>query len=99
MSLALSLAAVLIATVITYVVTRALGARQLAEQRAGSAAELATARRDLQWLQQEIEKQQATTTATQALLDKADTALRDTFQSLAAEALHTNRSAFFDLAR
>jgi DNA recombination protein RmuC len=99
MSLGLSLAAVLVAIVVTFVVTRALGARQLADQRAASAAELATARRDLQWLQQEIERQQASATATQALLDKADTALRETFQSLAAEALHTNRSAFFDLAR
>lgn len=33
------------------------------------------------------------------LLDKADRKLRDTFQSLAAEALNDNRTAFLDLAK
>ena len=37
--------------------------------------------------------------AQQALLDKADQRLRDTFQSLAAQALNDNRASFFDLAR
>jgi DNA recombination protein RmuC len=37
--------------------------------------------------------------AQQALLDKADQRLRDTFQSLAAQALNDNRSSFFDLAK
>jgi len=35
----------------------------------------------------------------QALLDKADQRLRETFQSLAAQALNENRSSFFDLAK
>lgn len=35
----------------------------------------------------------------QALLDKADLRMRETFQSLAAQALNDNRSSFFDLAR
>src|SRR3990167_9259071 len=35
----------------------------------------------------------------QTLLDKADERLRDTFQSLAADALKDNRASFFDLAR
>ena len=34
-----------------------------------------------------------------ALLDKADQRLRDTFQSLAAQALNDNRASFFDLAK
>ena len=37
--------------------------------------------------------------AQQALLDKADQRLRDTFQSLAAQALNDNRASFFDLAK
>ena len=35
----------------------------------------------------------------QALLEKADQRLRDTFQSLAAQALNDNRASFFDLAK
>jgi DNA recombination protein RmuC len=37
--------------------------------------------------------------AQQALLDKADQRLRDTFQALAAQALNDNRASFFDLAK
>lgn len=37
--------------------------------------------------------------AQQALLEKADQRLRETFQSLAAQALNENRSSFFDLAK
>jgi DNA recombination protein RmuC len=97
LTLALLLAAA--AAAIAYVVARALAGRELAEARAASAAELAAARRDNEWLRQEIERQQATATAAQAAADKTLTAMRETFQSLAAEALHTNRNAFFDLAR
>jgi DNA recombination protein RmuC len=35
----------------------------------------------------------------QALLDKADQRIRETFQSLASQALNDNRKSFFDLAR
>jgi DNA recombination protein RmuC len=35
----------------------------------------------------------------QALLDKADQRIRDTFQSLASQALNDNRQSFFDLAK
>ncbi len=38
-------------------------------------------------------------TAQQALLERADQRLRDTFQSLAAQALNDNRTSFFDLAK
>ena len=37
--------------------------------------------------------------AQQALLERADQRLRDTFQSLAAQALNDNRTSFFDLAK
>ena len=37
--------------------------------------------------------------AAEALIDKADARLRDTFQSLAADALNDNRAAFLDLAK
>ena len=37
--------------------------------------------------------------AQQTLLEKADQRLRDTFQSLAAQALNDNRASFFDLAK
>ena len=99
MPLALSLLLIALAAIVAYVVARAIGARQVAEARATSAAELAAARRDNQWLQQEIERQQASLGSTQTLLDKAEQNLRDAFQSLAAEALNTNRGAFLDLAR
>jgi len=99
MSLTLALLLAAAAAAIAYVVARAVAGREMAEARAASAAELAAARRDNTWLQQEVERQQAAATAAQAAADKTLTAMRDTFQSLAAEALHTNRNAFFDLAR
>ena len=37
--------------------------------------------------------------AAEALVEKADAKLRDTFQSLAADALKDNRAAFLDLAK
>jgi DNA recombination protein RmuC len=99
MPLALALLLIAVAVAVTYVVTRATGARQLAEERASTAGELAAIRRENQWLQEERERQQAAAGAAQANADKTLAAMRDAFQSLAAEALHTNRNAFFDLAR
>jgi DNA recombination protein RmuC len=80
-------------------VVRMLGARQLAEARASMAAQLAAAQQDNKWLREEIDRHQRTLGSTQELLDKADARLRDTFQSLAADALKDNRASFFDLAR
>ena len=99
MPLSLSLLLIAVAVALTYLVTRAIGARQLANAAATGAAELAAARRDAQWLQQEVERQQASANAMQAMADKTQATMREAFQSLAAEALHTNRNAFFDLAR
>jgi DNA recombination protein RmuC len=63
------------------------------------AAELAAAKQDNKWLTEEIERHKTALGATQQLLDKADSRLRDTFQSLAADALKDNRTAFLDLAK
>jgi DNA recombination protein RmuC len=55
--------------------------------------------RDCHWLRGETSRQQEALQASKSLLDTAEVRLRETFQSLAAEALHTNRGAFLDLAR
>lgn len=84
---------------VVVVVMRNVAARQLAEARAESAAELATARQDLKWMREEAERQKQALGSTQALLDNAEQRLRDAFQSLAADALKDNRTSFFDLAK
>jgi DNA recombination protein RmuC len=103
MPLALALpaivAAIVAAVAVTYALTRAYGMRQLADVRVASAAEISATKQDNQWLRHELERQQQSLGATQALLDKAEVNLREAFQSLAAEALHTNRGAFLDLAK
>jgi DNA recombination protein RmuC len=99
MSLTLALLLAAVAAALAYVVARALAGRELAEARAALAGELAAARQDNQWLHQELDKQQASAGAAQATADKTLASMREAFQSLAAEALHTNRNAFFDLAR
>src|SRR5678815_4621370 len=74
---------------------------QLVEQRdaivAARAAE-AAARQDNHWLGLELARQREALDSTKALLDTADSRLREAFQSLAAEALQSNRGAFLDLA-
>jgi DNA recombination protein RmuC len=61
--------------------------------------EHAALRQDHRWLGEEIARQRAALGSTQQLLDAAEQKFRDAFQSLAAEALNSNRSAFLDLAR
>lgn len=85
--------------IVAVLITRTIAARQLAEARAAMAGQLAAAQQDNKWLRDEIERQKQALGSTQDLLDKADARLRDTFQSLAAEALKDNRASFFDLAR
>jgi DNA recombination protein RmuC len=63
------------------------------------AAELAVAKRDAQWLQQELDRQTAAVGTTQTLIDKTDEQLRETFQSLAASALKESQTSFLDLAK
>jgi DNA recombination protein RmuC len=74
--------------VLAYWFSRSAAQRQRADDRAALAAELATAKRDNEWLSGQIERER------QAL-----GTLREAFQSLAADALNSNRSAFLDLAR
>src|SRR4026209_2024452 len=84
----IGIAAAAAGTVLAFWFTRSAAQRQLADQRAALAAELAAAKRDNEWLSTQIERER------QAL-----GTLRDAFQSLAADALNSNRSAFLDLAR
>ena len=95
----LAAAAALVAAGLAVLVTRTIAARQLAEARGAMASELAAAQQDNKWLREEIERHKLALGSTQQLLDKADARLRETFQSLAAEALRDNRNSFFDLAR
>ena len=73
------------AAVLAYWLARASGQRQLAEQRAALAADLAAARRDNEWLTGQIERERQTRGS-----------MREAFQSLAADALTNNRGAFLD---
>ena len=84
----IGIAAAAAGAVLAFWFTRSAAQRQRAEERAALAAELATAKRDNEWLSGQIERER------QAL-----GTLRDAFQSLAADALNSNRSAFLDLAR
>ena len=95
----LASAAALVAAGLAVLVTRTIAARQLAEARGAMASELAAAQQDNKWLREEIERHKLALGSTQQLLDKADARLRETFPSLAAEALKDNRNSFFDLAR
>ena len=72
---------------ITYLLTRSQAGRELAEARAAWATELAAARQDNKWMQQEIERERESVGTTRALLDTAERQLSDAFQSLAAEIL------------
>ncbi|HYS27472.1 MAG TPA: DNA recombination protein RmuC [Vicinamibacterales bacterium] len=85
MVLLLGIAAASVVAVLAYWLARASGQRQLAEQRASFAADLAAARRDNEWLTGQIERER------QAL-----GSMREAFQSLAADALNNNRGAFLD---
>ena len=62
-------------------------------------ADYAAVRQDNHWLREEIARREQTIGSTQELIGKAERQLREAFQSLAAEALNSNRGAFLDLAR
>jgi DNA recombination protein RmuC len=80
-------------------VMRIVASRQLAEARVAAAAELAALRQDLKWVREDSERQRQALSSAQALFDRAEQRLRDTFQALAADALKDNRASFLDLAR
>ena len=84
----IGIAAAAAGAVLAFWLARASAQRQLAEQRAALAAELAAAKRDNEWLTGQITRERA-----------ALGAMREAFQSLAADALNSNRGAFLDLAR
>ena len=76
--------------------------RELADHQArvgALQAELAAREQDRHWLTGEIARHKELAASTQQLLERTDQQLRDTFQSLAAQALNDNRAAFLDLAK
>jgi DNA recombination protein RmuC len=95
----LTVALVAATAIVAVLVMRNIAARQIAETRATAAAELAAARQDLKWVREDAERKAQALDSAQALLDKAEHRLRDTFQALAADALKDNRASFLDLAR
>ena len=99
MDLIALIAGAVVAAPVAYLVARGQALRHLGDARAAAAAELAAAQQDSKWLRDEVERHKQAAGSTQELLDKAQQALRDTFQSLAAQALKENRSTFLDLAR
>ncbi len=78
----------LVAGVVAYLLARTRAIRQIGEARAAAAAEVAALQQDNKWLREQVEQEKL-----------AAGSMRDTFQSLAAQALKDNRSSFFDLAR
>jgi DNA recombination protein RmuC len=99
MDLLLPAIAAIAGAIVAAALAQSRGRRQLAEARAQMAAELAATTQDNKWLSEEVARQKQALSNADALLDTADLRLRDTFQSLAAEALKDNRSAFLDLAK
>src|SRR5512132_3993181 len=84
----MGIAAAAAGAVLAFWLTRSAAERRLAEQRAALAGELATVKRDNEWLSGQIERER-----------EALGTLREAFQALAADALNSNRSAFLDLAK
>jgi DNA recombination protein RmuC len=66
---------------------------------AGAAALVAFLLARIKSLRDELDRQTEAAGSAQALVERADQKLRDTFQALAADALKDNRSSFFDLAK
>ena len=59
---------------------RSIAARQIAETRAASIAEIAAAKQDLKWVREDAERKAQALDSAQTLLDKADQRLRDSFR-------------------
>ena len=88
-----------VTALVVVLVMRSIAARQLAETRAASIAELAAAKQDLKWVREDADRKAQALASAQTLLDNAEKRLRDTFQALAADALKDNRASFLDLAK
>ncbi len=91
MSLAIDLLTALIIAAATalavFLVMRNIAARQIAEARAASIAELAAAKQDLKWVREDAERKTQALDSAETLLDKAEQRMGDTFRVLAADAL------------
>ena len=74
-----------------------LAARQ--EQIAGLRAEIASLQQDNRWLGEDAARRAEALGSTRDLIERADQRLRDTFRSLATQALNENRASFLDAAR
>jgi len=85
MNLLIGIAAAVVGAVLAYWLAASAGRRQLAEQRAALVAELAAVTRDNEWLKIQVERER-----------EALGTMRDAFQSLAADALQTNRTSFLE---
>jgi DNA recombination protein RmuC len=81
----IGIAAAVAGAVLAYWLATSSARRQLAEQRAALAAELAATHRDNEWLTSQVERER-----------EALGTMREAFQSLAADALNSNRTAFLD---
>lgn len=81
----IGIAAAVAGAVLAYWLATSSARRQLAEQRAALAAELAATQRDNEWLTSQVERER-----------EALGTMREAFQSLAADALNNNRTAFLD---
>jgi DNA recombination protein RmuC len=81
----IGIAAAVAGAVLAYWLATSSARRQLAEQRAALAAELAATQRDNEWLTSQVERER-----------EALGTMREAFQSLAADALNSNRTAFLD---
>ena len=81
----IGIAAAVAGAMLAYWLATSSARRQLAEQRAAVAAELAAAKRDNEWLTRQVERER-----------EALGTMREAFQSLSADALNSNRTAFLD---
>ncbi|HWV93667.1 MAG TPA: DNA recombination protein RmuC [Vicinamibacterales bacterium] len=88
-----------VTALVVVLVMRSIAARQVAEMRAASIAELAATKQDLKWVREDAERKAQALDSAQTLLDNTEKRLRDTFQALAADALKDNRASFLDLAK
>ena len=88
-----------VTALVVVLVMRSIAARQVAETRAASIAELAATKQDLKWVREDAERKAQALDSAQTLLDNTEKRLRDTFQALAADALKDNRATFLDLAK
>ena len=85
MVVVIGIAAAVAGAVLAYWLAASAAKRDLAEQRAALAAQLATLTRDNEWLKTQVDRER----------DALGT-MREAFQSLSADALQTNRTAFLE---